>query len=147
ALLDRMSRVAPARACDDDGPTRLLVLYLQGGVRFYPFFVPMSDEDIRTTIPPPSSPLSEPTFFRPEDVISLDGDSGGFMPLRMGRRWNPEDPGDRTGYRTTPMGYSWLHYGLGPSTAVVHGIDQGSFAHAAAYVAAMCGVPGDAYRA
>ena len=148
ALLDRMTRPLPARACGaDDGPTRLLVLYLSGGVRFYPIFMPMSDADIATTIPPPSSPASEPIFWRPTDVITLDGESGGFMPLRMGRSWNPADPGDRTGYRYSPMGYSWLEFGLGPSTAVIHGIDQNSFAHSAAYVAAMCGVAGEAYRA
>jgi hypothetical protein len=65
----------------------------------------------------------------------------------MGMNWNPTDPGDRTGYRYSPMGYSWLHYGLGPSTAVLHGVHNGSFAHGAAYVGAMCGVAGEAYRA
>ncbi|MDQ3034176.1 MAG: DUF1501 domain-containing protein [Myxococcota bacterium] len=149
ALLDRMTAFSPARAACGaaDGPSRLLVLYLPGGVRFYPIFVPMSDADIRTTIPAPRSAMGEPIFFRPEDTITLDGDSGGFAPLRMGVNWNPADPGDRDGYRTSPMGYSWLHYGLGPSTSILHGIDQGSFAHSAAYVAAMCGVAGEAYRA
>lgn len=149
ALLDRMTALSPARAACGvaDGPSRLLVLYLPGGVRFYPIFVPMSDADIRTTIPAPRSEGGEQIFFRPEDTITLDGDSGGFAPLRMGVNWNPSDPGDRTGYRTSPMGYSWVHYGLGPSTAIIHGIDQGSFAHKAAYVAAMCGIAGEAYRA
>lgn len=149
ALIDKLGGLAPARAAcgATDGPSRLLVLYLPGGVRFYPTFVPMSDADIRTTIPPPTSALQEPVFFRPEDMLTLSGDSGGFMPLRMGRSWNPADPGDRAGYNHSPMGYSWLHYDLAPSTAIVHGIDQGSFAHAAAYVAAMCGVAGEAYRA
>lgn len=147
ALLDRFARPV-ARACGpDDGPTRLLVLYLPGGVRFYPLFVPMRAEDIPRTIPPPQSPSSEPIFYGADDVVTLPGDAGGFTPLRMGRNWNPDDPGDRGSYRFSPMGYSWLHYGLGPTTAVIHGIDQGSFAHSAAYVAAMCGVAGEAYRA
>lgn len=150
ALLDRFSLLEPsrARACPgEDGPTRLLVLYLPGGTRFYPVFTPMSDADIGRVIPPPGDVLGEPIFFRPETMVTLDGDSGGFAPLRMGRSWNVADPGDRTGYRTSPMGYSWLHYGLGPTTAVVHGVDQGAFAHAAAYVASTCGIPGDDYRA
>ena len=148
ALLERFASFGgSARAQPEDGPTRLLVLYLPGGVRFYPLFVPMDDDQIATTIPPPTSASSEPVFFRPEDVVTLDGDSGGFTPLRMGRSWNPADPGDRAGYAFSPMGYSWLHFGLGPTTAVLHGIDQGSFAHDAAYVAAMCGIAGGAYRA
>ncbi|MCA9614177.1 MAG: hypothetical protein KC586_15585, partial [Myxococcales bacterium] len=124
ALLDRFTR-SSARACvRDDGPSRLLVLYLPGGVRFYPLFVPMRDEDVATTIPPTQSPGSEPIFCGPEDLVSFSGDSGGFSPLRMSRNWNPDDPGDRTGYRFSPMGYSWLHYELGATTAALHGIDQ-----------------------
>jgi hypothetical protein len=147
ALLDRLGSLSPVRAeVTADSPTRLLVLYLQGGVRFYPVFAPMSDEQIRTTIPAPTSANGEPIFFRPEDVVTLDGDSGGFTPLRMGRNWNPADPGDRTGYSYSPQGYSWLHYGLGPTTAIFHGVDMGSFAHSAAYVASMCGIAGEAYR-
>ncbi|AKF09838.1 hypothetical protein DB32_006987 [Sandaracinus amylolyticus] len=150
ALLERFSFLEPsrARACTtDEGPTRLLVLYLPGGVRFYPIFVPMSDDEITRTIPPPGSASGEPIFFTPSEMVTLDGDSGGFAPLRMGRNWNVADPGDRDGYRASPMGYSWIHYGLGPSTAVIHGIDQGTFAHSAAYVSAMCGVAGESYRA
>ena len=99
ALLDRFSLFdrPRARACDDEGPTRLLVLYLPGGVRFYPDFIPMSDDEITRTIPPPGNSLGEPVFYRPSDVITLEGDSGGFQPIRMGRGWNPADPGDRTG--------------------------------------------------
>ena len=148
ALLERfMSFGETARADAHDGPTRLLVVYLPGGVRFYPLFCPLSPDEIDRTIPPPTSASQEPIFFRPDDVVELDGDSGGFTPLRLGSNWNPADPGDRTGYRTSPMGYSWLHYGLGPTTAVVHGIDNGSFAHDAAYVGAMCGIAGGDYRA
>jgi hypothetical protein len=148
ALLDRFGSLAPARAeCATDGPTRLLVLNLPGGVRFYPIFVPMSDADIATTIPAPMSASGEPIFFRPSDLITLGGDSGGFAPLRMGRSWNPADPGDRTDYTHSPCGYSWVHYDLGPTTAIVHGIDNGSFAHDGAYIGAMCGIAGNAYRA
>ena len=148
ALLERfMSFGERARADEGDGPTRLLVVYLPGGVRFYPLFCPLTPEEIDRTIPPPTNASQEPIFFRPDDLVELDGDSGGFTPLRMGRNWNPADPGDRTGYRTSPMGYSWVHYGLGPTTAVLHGIDNGSFAHDAAYVGAMCGIAGGDYRA
>jgi hypothetical protein len=147
AMLDRFGSLDPVRAeTSTDAPTRLLVLYLQGGVRFYPAIIPFDDEWIRKTIPAPTSASGEPIFFRPEDVVTLDGDSGGFMPLRMGANWNPADPGDRTGYNYSPQGYSWLHYGLGPTTAAFHGVDMGSFAHSAAYVASMCGIAGEAYR-
>ena len=37
---------------DGDGPTRMLVLYLQGGYRPYTFFVPpMSDAEVASVIP------------------------------------------------------------------------------------------------
>ena len=148
ALLDRFGLLPNARAdVGSDGPTKLLVLYLKGGVRFYPVFLPLSDAEIGQYIPPPTATLGEPIFYRPSDIVSLDGDSGGFQPLRIGRNWNPADPGDRMGYTHSPMGYGWIHYGLGPSTAVLHGLDHGSFAHGSAYVSAMCGVPGEAYRA
>lgn len=148
ALLDRFGLVPSVRAEPSaDAPTKLLVVYLPGGVRFYPVFVPLTDSEIPRYIPPRDDPGQEPVFFRPEDVVTMEGDSGGFMPLRMGRSWNAADPGDRTGYRYSPMGYSWQHFGLSPTTAVVHGVDNGSFAHSAAYVGAMCGVAGEAYRA
>jgi hypothetical protein len=146
ALLDRLGSAGRARAeAPADAPTRLLVLYLQGGVRFYPVFVPLSDADVRTRIPGRMSANGEPIFYAPEDLVTLDGDSGGFAPLRIGANWNPADPGQRSG-QYSPQGYSWLHYGLGPTTAVFHGLDMGSFAHNAAYVASMCGIPGETYR-
>jgi hypothetical protein len=148
ALLDRMGLLRSVHA--DPGPnapTRLLVLYIPGGVRFYPAFVPFSAAEIPRYIPAPTSADGEPIFFRPDQIVTLEGDSGGFLPLRLGRNWNPTNPGDRTGYRYSPMGYSWIHYALAPTTAVVHGIDQGSFAHASAFVSAMCGIAGEAYRA
>ena len=46
AFLPTSSALSPARAAcgPTDGPSRLLVLNLPGGVRFYPIFAPMSDD-------------------------------------------------------------------------------------------------------
>ncbi len=151
ALLDRFSSLAgggTARAqVGPDGPTKLLVLYLPGGLRFHEQFVPLSDADIDRTIPPNANPNQEPVYFGPEDLHTFTGDSGGFQPLRMSRRWNPSDPADRSGYAYTPLGYSWVHHDLGATTAAIHGVNAGSVAHQAAQVGAMCGLAGSTYRA
>lgn len=146
-LLDRCGLVRRARADTGSGPTRLLVLYLQGGYRGYTFFVPpMANADIARVIPPPSDFDQEPVYFKAEDVFDLGTGTGGFPALRMGRTWNPADPKDRTGYKYTPAGYGWVDLGLADRTTVIHGVDQGAFDHGGAYVSAMCGVPGASYR-
>ncbi len=147
ALLDRFGLIREAKAAPP-GPTRLLVLYLQGGFRPHTFFVPpMSETDVATIIPPPSSFVQEPINFLAKDVVDLGMGTGGFPGLRIGQTWNPADPKDRTGFQYTPCGYGWVHYDLASRTTVVHGVDQGAFDHLGAYVAAMCGVPGASYRA
>ena len=145
ALLQRFGLIRDARA-DTAGPSRLLVLYLQGGTRFHTFFCPLSDADISRYIPRPTDALGEPVFFKPSQMIDLAPASSSFQPLRVARLWDPADPGSRADGHT-PMGYTWQHYNLAGSTAVLHGIDHGSFAHASGYVSSMCGIPGETYRA
>jgi len=148
ALLDRFGLIRDARADTGDGPSRLLVLYLQGGTRFQTFFCPFSAGDVSRYIPPPASALGEPVFFKPDQLIDLAPASGAATPLRIAKLWNPADPGDRgEGYKFTPTGYSWLHHDLAPRTVALHGVDHGSVAHSAAYVSSMCGIAGEGYRA
>ncbi|MFO0556788.1 MAG: DUF1501 domain-containing protein [Polyangiales bacterium] len=147
ALLEKFGLTRRAFASGMDGPIKLLVLYIPGGVRFYPFFVPFSDADVVRYIPPKQSPDQEPVFSTPSQIYRLNGDSGAFQPIRVAGNWNPMNPADRTGYNYSPSGYGWIHYDLGPTSAVVHGIDQGSFAHNSSFVSAMCGIAGEAYRA
>lgn len=150
ALLDRFGLVRTARAGTDPGrPSRLLVLYLEGGCRFQTFFVPPgSTAEVASYIPPPIGDYrQEPVFFDASSVFELAPGQGGYAPLRMGRTWNPADPKDRKGFEYTPAGYGWVHYGLAARTTVLHGVDQGSFDHASSFISAMCGAPGAVYRA
>lgn len=146
ALLEKLGLTTKAFATPMDAPTRLLVLYIPGGVRFYPFFVPFGDAEVVKYIPPKQGPDQEPIFSTPAQIYPLTGDSGTFQPIRVAGNWNPMNPADRTGYNYSPSGYGWVHYNLGERSAILHGIDQGSFAHASSFVSAMCGVAGEAYR-
>jgi hypothetical protein len=148
ALLERFGLLRDARADTGDGPSRLLVLYLQGGTRFQTFFCPFTADEVGRYIPPPASAAGEPVFFKPEQLIDLAPASTGSMPLRLAKLWNPSDPGDRgQGFLYTPMGYGWLHHELASRTVALHGINHGSVAHASAYVSSMCGIAGEEYRA
>jgi hypothetical protein len=146
ALLEKFGLVSKAFAAGENAPIKLLVLYIPGGVRFYPFFVPFTEADVVKYIPPRADAEQEPIFSTPSEIVTLDGDSGGFQPIRVARNWNPMNPADRTGYRYSPAGYGWVHYGLGATSAIVHGVDMGSFAHSSSFVSAMCGIAGEAYR-
>jgi hypothetical protein len=148
ALLERFGFLGNARADTGSGPTKLLVLYLQGGFRPYTFFVPpMSDADVARVIPPPADFDQEPVYFTPDKLIELGTGSGGFAGLRIAQTWDPADPKNRAGYTFTPSGYGWVDAKLADRTTVIHGINQGAFDHGGAYVSAMCGVPGASYRA
>lgn len=149
ALLSKFGLLRDARADGpSDGPTRMLVLYLQGGTRPYTFFVPPgSNDQVARFIPPPADSSQEPVYFRPEQLVELAPADSAHPALRIAQMWNPNDPKDRTGFKYTPAGYGWKHYGLSAKTAVIHGVNQGAFDHAGAYVAAMCGIPGATYRA
>jgi uncharacterized protein (DUF1501 family) len=149
-LLDRFGLVRDAHAGGEpDRPSRLLVLYLQGGYRMQTFFVPPATEaEVATFIPPHQGDYrQEPVYFNASDVFDLAPAAGGYPALRMGRTWNPADPKDRKDFTHTPAGYGWVHYGLADRTTVIHGVDNVAFDHSGAYVSAMCGVPGASYRA
>lgn len=146
-LLDRFGLLREARADTGDRPTRLLVLYLQGGTRFHTFFCPFTPDEVLRYIPPPGDALGEPVFFTPDQLLDLAPASQAQTPLRLARLWNPADPADRAGGKFTPMGYSWKHYDLAPHTVAFHGVDHNSVAHGSAYVASMCGVASENYRA
>lgn len=132
-------------------PTRLLTMYLSGGYSPQYMWGGLTNEQVARYIPPPQSAgVGETAFYTPDDLIDVGSGGGGYAPLRMARTWDPADPGSRqsvNGRKYLPLGYSWLEHGLENQTTVVHGIDQGTAAHASGYIAAMCGVAGGEYRA
>lgn len=148
ALLERfgLPRLARADGTATDGPTRLLTIYLQGGVREHYFWWPLGPDLTEQYLPPPTDHVGEPAFGTLDSVKTVGEGSGGFAPLQMIQLWNPDDPAQRDGTHT-PLGYGWQHYDLLSRTAVVHGIDQVTNAHQSGYIAAMCGIAGSDYRA
>lgn len=147
ALLDRFGG-KPARAAPVTAPSRILTIYVKGG--YVPQYVwcPLSADEVMTHIPEPYV-ASEVVFFNPDQVIELSSAGDGTFPkIRGVQTWDPASPGDRGPNREhLPLGYSWVAYDLLKQTTVVHGIDQGTAAHASGAVAAMCGIAGPDYRA
>ena len=148
ALLERFGLFdsAPARAATMDVPSRLVVLYIPGGHRPAYAFTPMEDSDIPLCVPPPSTFSSEPVFFEASGLVDLAAPNGPFKPLRTWRSWNPADPSDRSkGF--SPLMYGYQHFALHENLSVLHGIDQGTNAHASAFISSMSGAAGADYRA
>lgn len=147
AMLERFGLSASvAHAAGDDAPTRLVTIYIQGGYRPQFMWWGQDDAQVDVNVPPPGEYAGEPVFFKASDLVDLGTANGNYKPLRLWRSWDPAMPGRRSG-RFTPLMYGWEHFGLAEQTCVLHGIDQGTNAHASGYVAAMCGVAGGDYRA
>ncbi len=148
ALLERFG-IADARAdLAADAPTKLVTLYIPGGVRFWNQWWPMDDASVATGVLPKGGYDGEPTFFNASDLITLGPANGAYAPLRMAKSWDATDPAIRDWNKgISPLGYGWLNWKLHENTAVLHGIDQGTNAHQSGYIAAMCGVAGADYRA
>ncbi len=140
-VLSASAKAAPSA----DLPSRFLSLYIPGGIRLWPVFVPFSADEVNTRIPPPSGGDQEPIWFTPDQVIELAPGTGGFTPLRMGARWDPAQP-NRRGDGYNPMGYAYKLYDLASHVSVLHGVNQGTAAHSSATIAAMCGIASDTYR-
>ncbi len=147
-LLSRFG-LSEARAATTpaDAPTKLVTLYVPGGVRFWDQWWPLGDAEVDTGMLPPAGYSGEPVFFRGSDLIELAPPNGNYPALRTARSWDPSDLGKRDYMQYTPHGYGWLQWRLWEQTAVIHGIDQGTNAHQSGYIAAMCGVAGADYRA
>ena len=145
ALLGRLGLGDLRAEIPENGPTRLLTLFMPGGVRFYEQFVPIPDANIALQFQKRQMYGAEPVYFSADDLITLPGDSGNFQPLRMSKTWKDNDPGDRSDHHFSPIGYSWLD--LASTTAVVHGVGYGTVAHPAGIISATCGIPGSTYAA
>ncbi len=147
ALLDRFG-MKPALGAPDSAPSRILTIYVQGGYVPQYMWCPLSADEVATHIPEPYV-ASEWVFFKPEQVIELASFGDGKFPkIRGVQTWDPAAPGNRGPNREyLPLGYSWVEYELLKQTTVVHGIDQGTAAHASGAIASMCGIAGPDYRA
>lgn len=152
ALLERL-RPRAASAATGSPPTRLVTIFMQGGWMPLYGFCPLSAGEIGRLIPAPGMHKREPLFFNASQVTNLDGSGDGqqdgYAKLRMPKLWNEQalssgqlDP--RQG--TSPHGWSWVQNRLWENTTVVHGVDQGTAAHDAGMVSALCGIPAPDFR-
>lgn len=168
ALLDRFG-VSTAHASTAHRPTKLLTIMVTGGWQPWFFFNPLKLTDVERFLPRPkvSSITQEPMYcVRGQLERNLDGSAavdpqnpGDARPLRVPRLW--DDAGllangvdarrahPLTGLTTSPFGYAWAHPGwrLWENAVVVHGIDQGTPAHQAGRIAALCGYAGQDFAA
>jgi hypothetical protein len=152
-----------ASAATTGGPTKLLSIWLPGGVHHEQFWCPLSDAGVAKFILPPAG-NNEPYFYNAQMVRNFDGttgDDGAFRKVRGPIWWNPANPADALTtpnpasggvQKYIPAGYSWASRDFSPTavcerTCVVHGIDQGTAAHGSGVVASMCGVAGGNFRA
>ncbi|MCA9617917.1 MAG: DUF1501 domain-containing protein [Myxococcales bacterium] len=149
----------PARAAGTP-PTKLLAIWLDGGVNWEHIFTPLSSAGIAQHILPPEGG-NHPFGYSAEMVKNFDGSDPDLdAPTRKLRGpigWNPADPADTSGsnalsggsqiYR--PWGYSWANpaYAIYDRACLLVGADQGTASHASGIVASMCGVAGSTFRA
>lgn len=161
ALLDRL---APRRAyaASSDRPTKILSIYIQGGISHQEIWTPFSNDKVAQFIPPPMGG-GTPLFYNAAMVGNYDGtadNTGQFSKVRGPIWWNPANPTDRSlnpasGGKQSFIadGYSWVSKGLGNAQAVfdkaclLHGVDQGTATHASGRIASLCGVAGGVFRA
>jgi hypothetical protein len=163
ALLERFGLNRARAGSPSGGPTKLLSLYVVGGLSHEQIWCALSDAGVATYIPTPMGG-AEPYFYNAKMVKNYDGtsgDDGAFQKIRGPIWWNPNKPSDNL---TTPnpdsggtqnyipWGYSWVTRDLSPQAVyeravMVHGIDQGTAAHASGLVASLCGIAGGDFRA
>lgn len=160
ALLDRFAGRALAKTTKD-GPTKLLTIYIPGGLHHELFWSPfLSNAALQKYIPPPTGG-SNPTFYDTGMVENWDGsgDADADAPVRRIRgpvHWSwaapetnstsmdPVNPKSGGAQHYTPNGYAWAAPGddIFENAVVIHGVDQGTAAHDSAKVAALCGIAG-----
>jgi hypothetical protein len=162
ALLERFG-LGEARAQTMMGkPTKLLAIWLDGGLHWETFFCPLSAAGITKFIPAPSGGLI-PWGYAPAQVEHFDRtavDLNEPGPRRKWRGpifWDWTNPGAATGavansggmQQHRPYGYSWADpaYRLYSRSAVLMGADQGTASHFSGIVAGLCGVAGANFRA
>lgn len=164
ALLSKyglLSRTARAQGMGNK-PTKLLAIWLDGGLHWETFFAPFTTAGITKFIPAPQGGLI-PFGYAPSQVENFDRsavdlDQPG--PRRKWRGpvyWNWNSPGDTMGavpnsgggQQFRPYGYAWADptYRIYDRSALLIGADQGTASHYSGIVASMCGVAGANFRA
>ena len=135
-----------ARAsCTTDRPTKLLMIMIPGGIHNELMWSPFHDDLIPRFIPPPDR---SPIFYDASTVENLDGSGDAdadaeIRRIRMNITWDRTDPSLRV-EEPGNKGYVWAapEHRLYESTAILHGVDQGTAAHASGQIASICGVAG-----
>ncbi len=143
-------------------PTKLLAIWLDGGLHWETFFAPFTAAGITKFMPSPAGGLI-PFGYAPSQVENFDRtpvDLDAPGPRRKWRGpiyWNWSSPGDTTGavpnsggaQQFRPFGYAWADpaYKLYERAALLIGADQGTASHYSGIVASMCGVAGANFRA
>ncbi|PTL81992.1 DUF1501 domain-containing protein [Vitiosangium sp. GDMCC 1.1324] len=161
-LMARFGLSTSRAAVPSGRPTKILGIWMDGGLHWETFFTPLSRAGINKYIPSPQGGII-PFGYLPEQVENFDrspADLDAPGPVRKIRGpvfWNWANPADTTGtnpvsqnkqnYR--PWGYAWADpkYKLYEKAAVLVGADQNTAAHASGIVASMCGVAGATFRA
>jgi len=160
SLLESM---APLRAfaAPGDKPTKLLAVYIGGGISHHEMWTAFNKTKVSQFIPPPVGG-GTPLFYNAAMVGNYDGSSdegGPFARVRGPIWWNPADPLDRRQNPASPTqsfighGYSWVSKSLGNTQAVyeracmIHGVDQGTATHLSGLIGSLCGVSGGEFRA
>jgi hypothetical protein len=133
-----------------DRPTKLLTIFIAGGIHHEFMWSPFYDASIPRWVPPAEN--APGIFYDASMVENLDrsGGADADAPIRRIRShvtWNWDDPADRTMGEPNNKGYVWAapEHALYESTAIIHGIDQGTAAHESGQVASLCGIAGANY--
>lgn len=143
-------------------PTKLLGIWLDGGLHWESFFAPLSRAGITKFIPPAQGGII-PWGYQPDQVENFDRSPvdleapGPVRRLRGPIYWNWANPADTRGLNPVvnnqqtyrPWGYAWADptYRLFEKAALLVGADQNTAAHTSGIVASMCGVAGSSFRA
>ena len=160
-----LSRFAPGRAYAQGmgfRPSKLLAIWLDGGLHWETFFAPFTSAGITKYMPAPAGGVI-PVGYVPAQVDNFDRtpvDLDALGPRRKWRGpiyWNWNSPGDTQGavpgsngaQQFRPYGYAWADpaYKLYERAALLVGADQGTASHYSGIVAGMCGVAGANFRA
>lgn len=162
ALLSRYGLGTARADPGTNGPTKLLAIWLDGGMHWETFFSPFTSAGIAKYMPAPTGGLIPFGYTAAQvqnfDRSPVDLDAPG--PSRKWRGpiyWNWDSPSAASGavpgsngaqqYR--PYGYGWADpkHKVYSRAALLVGADQGTASHASGVVASLCGVAGANFRA
>jgi hypothetical protein len=163
-LLDRFQGRSFAKPTAN-GPTKLLSIYIPGGIHHELFWAPFGAAAIQKYIPAPVGG-SNPTFYNTDMVENWDGSGQADQDAKVRRvrgpvHWSwaapetnsasadPKNPKSGGAQDYTPNGYAWAEptYRIYENTAVIHGVNQGTAAHESGLVASLCGIAGANFAA